>query len=88
MSKIKNTLCNEYKLKKYKIILSVGRLTKNKKNYPLLLNAFSKITKINKIVLIILLGTGEQKHELLNLVKSYKLTKKSIISKLSKKKPF
>ena len=83
LSKIKNTLCNEYKLKKYKIILSVGRLTKQK-NYPLLLNAFSKITKkINKIVLIIL-GTGEQKHELLNLVKSYKLTKKVLFLNFQK----
>lgn len=77
LSKLKNSFLKKIKLQKKKIILSVGRLTKQK-NYSLLINAFSKVTKkIDKIILIIL-GVGEQKTELIQLIKKKKLQKKVI----------
>lgn len=77
LSKKKNLFLETYKSKNFKIILSVGRLTKQK-NYNLLINAFHEVTKkIDKIILIIL-GTGEQQKNLSELVRIKKLKKKII----------
>ena len=75
LSKKKNLFTEKYKTKNYKILLAVGRLTKQK-NYKLLIHAFLKVSKkINKIILVIL-GAGEQKDELVKLTKNKNISKK------------
>jgi len=78
LSKKKNLFIEKYKNKNYKVVLAVGRLTEQK-NYKLLINSFGKVVKkINKIILIIL-GSGDQKNMLMQMIKEQNLTKKIFI---------
>ena len=52
-----------------KVILAIGRLVEEK-NYPLLLTAFTKLSEINKNLLLIIIGSGPEKDNLLNLASS------------------
>lgn len=78
LSKKKNLILKKYKSKNYRIILSAGRLTKQK-NYQLLIEAFYEVTKLIDNVLLIILGNGEQKKSLIELVKNKGLKKKVIL---------
>jgi len=62
-------------LKKNKIIVGIGRLTKQK-NFSLLISAFNKILKKYPEYILVILGDGEKKLELLNLIKTLKLENK------------
>ena len=59
-----------------KIILSVGRLT-NQKNHSYLIDEFSNFLQKNDQFVLLILGNGEKKSDLLNLIK-----KKQIIDKV------
>ena len=58
-----------------KIIVGIGRLTKQK-NFVLLISAFKEILKKYPNYLLIILGEGEQKLELLKLTKNLNIEKK------------
>ena len=62
--------------KNKKIILSVGRLT-NQKNHSYLIDEFSNFLQKNDQFVLLILGNGEKKSDLLNLIK-----KKQIIDKV------
>ena len=79
-------LLNDYAKKKFakisnfnfenkKIIIGIGRLTKQK-NFSLLINAFNKIQKEHKEYELIILGEGEKKSKLIELTNKYGLGKK------------
>lgn len=53
-----------------KVILAIGRLVEEK-NYPLLINSFAQLCKNNENVKLLIIGSGPQMHQLLNL--SHKL---------------
>ena len=58
-----------------KIILSVGRLTKQK-NFKYLINELNNFLKENKNYILIILGDGEEKKELKNLINKLNLNDK------------
>jgi len=59
--------------KKYKYLLAVGRLTKQK-NFHYLIKEYEKFLKINKKYKLIILGDGDQKKKLINLCKKKNIT--------------
>ena len=61
--------------KNKKIILSAGRLT-NQKNYPYLINEFFEFSKGNDEFVLLILGDGEKKNELLKLIKKRRIEDK------------
>lgn len=61
--------------KKKKIILSIGRLTKQK-NFSYLINEFSTFSKNNEDFLLYILGDGEEKNKLIKLIKEKDMEKK------------
>jgi glycosyltransferase involved in cell wall biosynthesis len=61
-----------------KYILSIGRLTKQK-NFKLLLNFFNKLHKIYPEYKLYILGDGEDKTTLINMIDRYGLKSKAII---------
>ena len=65
----------KYKKKSENYILNIGRLSKQK-NQKFLINAFIKIQKKYTNLSLIILGEGEMKYELSNLVKANNLSKK------------
>lgn len=77
LSKRKNFFLKKFKSKNFRVILSAGRLTKQK-NYQLLINAFYEVTKVIDNAILIILGTGEQKKSLIELVEQKGLKKKII----------
>ena len=70
-----NPFINNFKKKNFNVILSIGRLTKQK-NYHLLIDSFYKVSKKIDNIILIILGVGELKNELYNLVKQKKLVDK------------
>ncbi len=58
-----------------KIVLGTGRLTKQK-NFTYLISEFDKFCKINNDFVLVILGDGEEKENLQNLILSKKLQKK------------
>tara|TARA_B100000963_G_C22640075_1_gene679938 strand:- start:11206 stop:13578 length:2373 start_codon:yes stop_codon:yes gene_type:complete len=58
-----------------KIILTINRLDKRKR-IDLLIRTFYKLQKVNKDIVLIIIGTGEEKDNLLNLVDDLKLNNK------------
>jgi glycosyltransferase involved in cell wall biosynthesis len=69
--KIKKT----YKSSSIKRIISVGRLEKQK-NYPMLINAFSKINTIDKDIVLDIYGEGSLRDELQGLIDELGLSDK------------
>ena len=68
---------NEFNIMKKKFsnyFLSIGRLTKQK-NYPYLISEFANFLKYNKNEKLIIIGDGEEKQELKELIKKKDLTK-------------
>lgn len=61
--------------KNKKIILSAGRLT-NQKNYVYLINEFFEFSKTNDQFILLVLGDGEKKNELLTVIKEKGIEKK------------
>ena len=59
-------------LKNEKFMLAIGRLT-NQKNFKLLINYFNKIKNIDTKIKLVILGNGEEKQNLLDLIKKLKL---------------
>lgn len=59
-------------LKNEKFMLAIGRLT-NQKNFKLLINYFNKIKNIDTKIKLVILGNGEEKENLLDLIKKFKL---------------
>ena len=64
-----------FELKEKKIIIGIGRLTKQK-NFNLLINAFHQIQKKYSEYELFILGEGEKKLELTKLTNKYGLEKK------------
>ncbi len=64
----KNFIINENIPKNKKIILSAGRLT-YQKNHTYLISEFAKFCKNNDQFILLILGDGEKKNELIKLVK-------------------
>ena len=65
--------------KDHKILLTVGRLAKEK-NLEFIVQTFAKIAKINKKVHLVIVGEGSQKKSLMNLTKKLKLEDKTIFT--------
>ena len=63
------------KISNEKFILGIGRLTKQK-NFPLLLNFFDKLSKKYPEYKLYILGDGEDKTTLINMINKYKLNSK------------
>lgn len=63
----------DYGITNKKIILSVGRLTVQK-NFSYLINEFSKFLKIKNQYVLIILGKGEEKKNLIKLIKKKNLS--------------
>ena len=62
-------------IKNKKVILSVGRLTKQK-NFSYLINEFSEFLKINDDFVLFILGEGEDKKKLRQLIEDKRLKEK------------
>ena len=73
--KNKNQKIQENYVKKNEYILSVGRLTKQK-NFELLINFFNSIEKNNPKLKLIIIGKGENYHQLKKLINNFNLQKK------------
>ena len=58
-----------------KIILAAGRLTLQK-NFSYLINEFSKFLKVNDEYVLVILGKGEEKNNLIKLIKKNNLSNK------------
>ena len=72
----KNDLPEDFNLiKNKKVILSVGRLTKQK-NFSYLVNEFSDFLKINDNFVLFILGEGEDKKKLIQLIENKGLKEK------------
>ena len=65
----KNEFVDNKLPKNKKIILSAGRLTKQK-NYEFLINEFAEFSKTNNQYILVILGEGEEKNNLLKLVEN------------------
>ena len=61
-----------------KYILGIGRLTKQK-NFELLLNFFAKLTKKDSTYKLYILGDGEDKTKLTNMINKHKLVSKALL---------
>ena len=68
----------ENKFLEKKIIIGIGRLTKQK-NFELLVNFFLKIEKDYPEYILIILGEGENRHKLEKIIKDFKLQNKIYI---------
>ena len=71
----KNEFIDNELPKNKKIILSAGRLTKQK-NYEFLINEFAEFSKTNDQYILVILGEGEEKNDLLKLVENKGIEKK------------
>ena len=71
----KNFIINENIPKNKKIILSAGRLT-YQKNHTYLITEFAKFSKKNDQFILLILGDGEKKNELIKLVKKKEIEDK------------
>jgi len=72
----KKNLQNDSDLIKHKrIVLSVGRLTKQK-NFSYLINEFSEFLKVNGDFILLILGEGEEKKKLNKLIEKKQLKEK------------
>ena len=71
----KNFIINENIPKNKKIILSAGRLT-YQKNHTYLINEFAKFSQNNDQFILLILGDGEKKNELIKLVKKKEIEDK------------
>ena len=67
-AKKKSKKIEVFNFDKKKFIVGIGRLTKQK-NFSLLISAFNEILKKHPNYLLLILGDGEQKQELLKLIK-------------------
>jgi glycosyltransferase involved in cell wall biosynthesis len=81
-SDFKNDIMKDVELdvfnKKKKIILAAGRLTKQK-NFSFLINEFSEFSKINMDYILIILGDGEEKKKLNELILKNNMTDKILM---------
>ena len=71
----KNISDNFNFIKNKRVILSVGRLTKQK-NFSYLINEFSDFLKVNDNFILLILGEGEEKKNLNKLIESKRLEEK------------
>ncbi len=71
----KNIPDNYNFMKNKRVILSVGRLTKQK-NFSYLINEFSDFLKVNDDFILLILGDGEEKKSLNKLIESKELKEK------------
>ena len=71
----KNFMINENIPKNKKIILSAGRLT-YQKNHTYLISEFAKFSQKNDQFILLILGDGEKKNELIKLVKKKEIEDK------------
>ena len=71
----KNFIINENIPKNKKIILSAGRLT-YQKNHTYLISEFAKFSQKNDQFILLILGDGEKKNDLIKLVKKKKIEDK------------
>ena len=70
---------NEFNFDKEKfLIVAIGRLTKQK-NFKLIINCFDKILEIKKNAKLLIIGEGEEKNNLQNLIINKKLSKEIIL---------
>ena len=71
----KNFIINENIPKNKKLILSAGRLT-HQKNHTYLISEFAKFSQKNDQFILLILGDGEKKNELIKLVKKKEIEDK------------
>ncbi len=72
---LKNQIIENDKILNKKLILSIGRLTKQK-NFVQLIKSFGEINKKNSDYFLIILGSGEEKNKLNQTIKSLNLENK------------
>ena len=70
--KQKNEPISEFNLKKNDYFLSIGRLTKQK-NFTFLIRCFSKLVKEHKDIRLVIIGVGEEKDKINQLIISNNL---------------
>ena len=83
MIKKKHESINDFDLVKNNYFLSIGRLTKQK-NFVFLIKCFSKLAKEHKDIKLVIIGTGEEKDKIENLIKINNLKENVILLWLSK----
>ncbi len=76
--KEKNVSLNEDNLNKNGYFLAIGRLTKQK-NFVFLIKCFNKLTQKDPNIKLVIIGIGEQKQKISNLIKKYNLNRNIIM---------
>ncbi len=75
LNKLKNDVVNDNFFHESKILISIGRMTKQK-NYSFLIKNFQKLTYKYKDIKLLIIGSGEEKNDLKNLIKELDILEK------------
>lgn len=75
------------KSKGYKVVASIGRLTRQK-NLPNLITAFKDVVEIHPKSLLLVVGSGDQYYELIDLTAQYHLSKHVIFADFQRGKNY
>jgi len=75
LNKLKNDVVNDNFFHESKILISIGRMTKQK-NYSFLIKNFKKLTYKYKDIKLLIIGSGEEKNDLKNLIKELDILEK------------
>ena len=76
---IRNDIRNKYNLNDKFVIINVGRLNLQK-NHIFLLRVFRKVVDLNKNAILVLIGDGEERHNIENeIIKCLEFKKMSVI---------
>ena len=73
--KLKNQKLNDNFFLDSKILIAIGRMTKQK-NYSFLIKNFKKLTSKYKDIKLLIIGSGEEKNDLKNLIKELDILEK------------
>ena len=73
--KLKNQKLNDNFFLDSKVLIAIGRMTKQK-NYSFLIKNFKKLTSKYKDIKLLIIGSGEEKNDLKNLIKELDILEK------------
>jgi len=73
--KLKNHELNDNFFHESKVLIAIGRMTKQK-NYSFLIKNFKKLTSKYKDIKLVIIGSGEEKNDLKNLIKELDILEK------------
>lgn len=75
LNKLKNSVVNDNFFHESKVLIAIGRMTKQK-NYSFLIKNFKKLTYKYKDIKLLIIGSGEEKNNLKNLIKELNILEK------------